>query len=451
MSDRKWPPLPSESEDAGAERPGGRQSFTLDGDSDVAARHAAAIVARRGSPLPHATAPAIGREGLGTVRSRMRKLTSIGRDLTRLTDRRAILGRITSGACDLLGSQATVAVMATSDGRLELYRSKNGAAAERLDGEPGPLDERVIGRIRRELGGEPLSVPIAESGRIQGLLATARPDGSAPAPDDVWLLDAVADQAAVALRTADEAAQRAEEVRTAADAALSDDETRDRAMSRIAHDLRTPLLTFQLGCNLIEDAPGDEGEIRRLLRQMRLAAEHLEVVAENLLHVGQISAGLLQTESHPLDVGETVEAALGVVRLAAGERDQSIQFECEPGLTAHADGRRLRQVLVNLLGNAVKFSPKGARIQVDADLAGENRVRIVVKDEGPGVPPDQAEAIFQPYYRMDETSTVEGSGLGLAISQDLIRRMEGEISVDAAENGGASFAVTLPRRDPRTE
>ena len=198
----------------------------------------------------------------------------------------------------------------------------------------------------------------------------------------------------------------------------------------------------------MEESGGDPARTAEVLGEMRSAEEHLEVVAENLLQVGRMTAGLTRVDPHPLDLAETVAAAVGVVRLTAADRGQTVEVDCEPGLVAYADGRRLRQALVNLLGNAVKFSPPGGRVRVAAEILDDRTARVAVEDDGPGVPVDQAEAVFQPYYRVEATSGVDGSGLGLAISRDLVRRMGGEIALEPAESGGARFVVTLPRRAP---
>jgi len=111
-----------------------------------------------------------------------------------------------------------------------------------------------------------------------------------------------------------------------------------------------------------------------------------------------------------------------------------------------ADRDKLRQILVNLLGNAVKFTPSGGSIRL-ACGARDGKVRVTVSDTGPGIPPDKLEEIFQPFVQLQRegVGSQAGTGLGLAISRDLARAMNGELLVRSGEGGGSEFVVELPR------
>jgi signal transduction histidine kinase len=125
------------------------------------------------------------------------------------------------------------------------------------------------------------------------------------------------------------------------------------------------------------------------------------------------------------------------------------QPPCDPSLVALADRVKVEQIALNLLSNAVKFTPSGGRVTVRCDRAAD-RVRMIVADNGPGIPASQQTAIFEPFVQLGRTLTSghEGTGLGLAISRDLARAMGGELSVDSAPGGGATFTLALPPNRP---
>ena len=119
---------------------------------------------------------------------------------------------------------------------------------------------------------------------------------------------------------------------------------------------------------------------------------------------------------------------------------------CSTDVCVWADQQKVEQIILNLLSNAVKFTPSGGRVTVSCGVTDE-RGTVTVSDTGPGVPPDKFEAIFEPFVQLGRslTSRHEGTGLGLAISRDLARAMHGDLYVETAPSGGATFVLTLPR------
>jgi signal transduction histidine kinase len=119
----------------------------------------------------------------------------------------------------------------------------------------------------------------------------------------------------------------------------------------------------------------------------------------------------------------------------------------DPELAVHADREKLRQVILNLLSNAIRFTPAGGRISLSAANLEDGRVAVYVEDSGPGIPEDRQEQIFEPFVQLDRTLTHSqgGLGLGLAISRDLARGMKGDLTLDEQYRSGARFVLTLPR------
>ncbi|MCB9551012.1 MAG: ATP-binding protein, partial [Myxococcales bacterium] len=133
------------------------------------------------------------------------------------------------------------------------------------------------------------------------------------------------------------------------------------------------------------------------------------------------------------------------VEQLASERDTTIAVDVPDALEAHADAKALDQVLVNLVQNAVKYTPPGSRVEVVARQAGE-RVRLEVRDDGPGIPPEHRARIFERFYRVDagRSKHMGGTGLGLSIVKHLVAQMEGAVGVHENSPHGAVFWVELP-------
>ena len=215
-----------------------------------------------------------------------------------------------------------------------------------------------------------------------------------------------------------------------------------------SHELRTPLTAVYGSVRTLisrEDAL-DESQRARLLRMIEQESEHLAQIVDQLLVTAQIDRGRLRMEERDCDI---TELCTSVIEAAEARKPESIQL----GLVAPAstpplrcDPPKLKQVLVNLVENAIKYSPEGGRIEVRiADTP--DRLRIDVQDEGLGIPPSEQARIFEKFYRLDAEMTrgVGGSGLGLYISREIVEQMGGLLSVRSRRGAGSTFTVTLPR------
>ena len=196
---------------------------------------------------------------------------------------------------------------------------------------------------------------------------------------------------------------------------------------------------------LRDDVPADEEQRRQLLELIGAEATRLSKITEDVLLASRLDRGDLEVGRERIDVGEVVHAAVEAVLARAPE---NIALEVDAalnGAAALADRDRTEQVLLNLIDNAIKYSPGGGSVVVSAERRGDV-VRITVTDEGLGIQPAEQGAIFEKFYRADpeQRHAPSGTGLGLYISRELVLRMGGRIGVASRPGAGSTFFVELP-------
>ena len=226
---------------------------------------------------------------------------------------------------------------------------------------------------------------------------------------------------------------------------LSFDQLR-RFTSDASHELRTPLTSIRSVGEVALQKNGTREEYRDTIGSMLEEVNRLTALVESLLTISRADAGRI--ELHP-----TIFSAMDLAREAAGlfevlieEKRQCITIDGDENATVAADRMFLRQALVNILHNAVKFSPSGGAISVHVERQSAGRVRLEVTDSGPGIAPEHAKRIFDRFYRVEESRSREtgGAGLGLAIAQWAVREHGGEIEVVPAPRSGCIFQISLP-------
>lgn len=221
---------------------------------------------------------------------------------------------------------------------------------------------------------------------------------------------------------------------------------RDEVLRVVSHDLRNPVNTVRMGVSLLlEDAPAEllDGPFGRTLRSMRNATESADRMIRDLLDVSRIEAGLLAIDPAPEPVAPLLEEALEGHRHLAGERGIELRCRVDTALPlVLADRHRVLQILGNLLGNALKFTPPEGRVEVGAVSEG-GEILCFVSDTGPGIPPDQLPHVFDRYWQARRTDR-RGLGLGLAIVRGLVEAHGGRIWVESAPGHGSRFQFTLP-------
>ena len=385
----------------------------------------------------------------------LRKLTDISRAFTYTTSFDEVARLTATQGADLLGASGTLVMLHDGDGQLQV-RAAHGIDEERVARFRAPLTDEVIGRLQGLLAVPDerfIAVPLVVGGAVTGLLAAAL--GRIATDGDEWLLSALADQAAVAL----ENARVSEEVRPELESRLRASEgatdAKDRALSTLAHDIRSPLGAIDGYCTILEDGlygPINEKQ-RGALGRVRMSGRHLLSLLDNVMDMARLSAGVMGVRDELVDLRDIAREAVDMLTPASYARTQTLSLVPGPTATGHGDAARTRQVLVNLIGNAVKFTPASGTITVSVAVVGAEGARwaeIRVTDSGPGIPAAERAAIFQPYYRSEGTATLPGIGLGLAISHALVEQMGGRLDVESEEGAGSSFTIRLRSSEAAT-
>jgi signal transduction histidine kinase len=221
-------------------------------------------------------------------------------------------------------------------------------------------------------------------------------------------------------------------------------------LATMSHELRTPLNAIAGYAELIE--MGLRGPItdaqRRDLSRIRSNGQHLLGLISSLLDLNRIERGHVAYDVTPIAIGPFLADVDALVSPQASAKSLDLVYvPTDPELTVRADREKLRQVILNLLSNAIRFTPPGGRITLSASALDEEHVTVQVEDTGPGIPEDRREHVFEPFVQLDRSLTQShgGLGLGLSISRDLARGMEGDLELDPNSRSGARFVLTLPR------
>jgi signal transduction histidine kinase len=233
------------------------------------------------------------------------------------------------------------------------------------------------------------------------------------------------------------------EARARAEAAAR---AREDLLAMVSHDLRTPLNSVVLGARVAADAiaRGEQGAlVSRRLESIAHAADRMGRLVEQLLDAASVEAGRITLAPEPVHVEALVRDALELVGEHAAEKRVSLRAACPQPVAVECDRERVLQVLGNLLGNAIKFTPAGGRVDVHVE-AEPAWAKISVVDTGPGIPEHQLPCIFDRYWtgRLQRTS---GTGLGLFIAKGIVEAHAGRLSVDSHVGRGTTFTFTLPR------
>jgi phosphoserine phosphatase RsbU/P len=381
--------------------------------------------------------------------AQLRRLTEISRALTYTTSLEQVTRLTVERGAELLNAAAAVLMLADGEGLLQV-RAAHGIPEERVARFGAPKTDEVIERLEGlfSVAQECLiAVPLVVGGAVTGLVAVATRDPFTSA--DESLLSSLADHAAVALENARLGGEVRLEMEDRLRASEGATNAKDRALATLAHDIRSPLGAIDGYCEILQEeiyGPVNDRQ-RETLGRVRMSGRHLLSLLDNVMEMARLDAGVVRMIAQPVGLTDVAREAVHMLLPAADARLQTLQLGRSEEIVVTADHARVRQVLVNLIGNAVKFTPQDGSITVttaQCTVGGAAFGEIRVRDTGPGVPEAERAAIFEPYYRSEGTAQAPGVGLGLAISQGLVRHMGGELALDSEVGVGSVFLLRLP-------
>ena len=302
-------------------------------------------------------------------------------------------------------------------------------------------------RILREIGfGSLLTVPLIVRGRVQGAITFVSPQGDPPfSSDEIGFAADLGARCAMALDNA-RLYHEADVLRLAAEAASR---AKGEFLGMISHELRTPLNAIGGFAELLE--MGIEGPVtekqRTALARIKANQEHLLTLITEILNFVRIEGGGMAYHLGRVSLPQAFADVSAMLSGAAEEKKLTlVTAPGETDVTAWADADRVRQILLNLLMNAVKYTPPGGTITVSC-AAVDDTVVARVADTGPGIEPKRMQSIFEPFVQLTAglIDRQGGVGLGLPISRDLARAMKGDVTAESTVGRGSRFTLSLPR------
>ena len=304
-----------------------------------------------------------------------------------------------------------------------------------LVGAASALYEYLTGEHDGE-GRTMILMPLVSRGQSIGIAAAISAVGKPFTRDDLPLFAELARRASLAIDNARLYLESQQAVRA-----------REEVLAIVSHDLRNPLSAVTLGASLLEMSEALADEDREQVETIEASAKRMSRLIEDLLDVTRLEGGKrLPIEPGPVSPTELLTEAENLFRAQAGVAGVTITYEADPDMPpVRADRHRVMQVLSNLIGNSMKFTPEGGRISVRAKRVGEE-VLFSTSDTGPGIPREHLGHIFNPYWQAKRTERL-GAGLGLPIAKGIVEAHGGRIWVESEQGRGTDFYFTLPVDD----
>lgn len=222
------------------------------------------------------------------------------------------------------------------------------------------------------------------------------------------------------------------------------EQVRREFVADISHELRTPLASVHAAVETLQSGLGPD-ETRRFLTMIVKNTARMETILQDLAALSRIETGSIKLSRSKVDLLASINEVASSLKAQASARRVEIKVDVPPGMTLWADRRRLDQILLNVMENAVKFNREGGHVVVTAESA-NGMMTVYVKDTGPGIPPDSLERIFNRFYRVDKARSKEvpGTGLGLAIVKHLVRLHGGRVRAENRGTTGTQIVLELP-------
>lgn len=225
------------------------------------------------------------------------------------------------------------------------------------------------------------------------------------------------------------------------------EKTRQEFIANVSHELRTPL-TLIKGCveTLIDGAKDDPEASDKFLQTIKKHADRITFLIDDLLTISKLESGQIQMNLQRLNLSSLVNEVIQDLSEKASEKGIKITNQVESATEITADYERLKQVFYNLIDNAIKYGRNNGNVWIDAKMDDKKNTIVSVKDDGPGIPPEARERIFERFYRIDKARSREqgGTGLGLSIVKHIVQSHGGKVWVESRFGSGATFLFTIP-------
>jgi len=222
--------------------------------------------------------------------------------------------------------------------------------------------------------------------------------------------------------------------------------TREEFVANVSHELRTPLSLIKGYVETLLDGARNNPEVlERFLKIIERNAQRLDLLIQDLLTISALESGRMKLNPQPVDLHALVEKTFFDLKPPSDNKSVTLTNEL-PKLTAAADVNRLEQVFANLVDNAIKYGRAHGHVVAGGKKLDDGRIEIFVRDDGPGIPPESLDRIFERFYRVDKARSREqgGTGLGLSIVKHIVQAHGGEVRVESEPGKGATFFFTLP-------
>ncbi len=397
--------------------------------------------------------------------ARLSALNELFQSLSASLDLDRTMQTVADTSRDFLGTDATI-ILLRGDDRQGLYlAASSGLELESLpDGLP--LDEELVERILameapymiEDLSAQPAAlrtllqsegihslaaVTLVLDEQTMGLLCAGRRSSAVFSQDDLTFLSALAQEAALAIRNArlyERERQQVEELRALEALQAS-------FVSAVSHELRTPLTCIKTSVEMLEDEEGKAVPAvrRELLETITHHTGRLEALVQDLLDATRLEAGQLALSVQPTDFRLLIERTVNAFAPLVEKKRQVIELELPDTVgVVQLDRHRIEQILTNLISNAHRFTPKRGHIRLSLTEA-EEYLELAISDDGPGIPLEDQERIFEKFYVVADGRHLAGVGLGLYITRELVELHGGRIWVESIPGKGSTFYVSIPR------